>query len=128
MANLKMHMNVLVLFVGILIQITYCCGNTCLPQKHAALFVFGDSLFDAGINNYLNPSYPGNKANYPPYGSTFFCYPSGRFSDGRVIPDFIGMLSVFQPCFFSILIFSFVNIKRINCVLKFLQLSMPSCH
>lgn len=60
----------------------------CLPKKHGALFIFGDSLFDNGNNNYINTSI-GNQANYPPYGQTFFKYPSGRFSDGRMIPDFV---------------------------------------
>lgn len=83
-----------VFLVGITIQIKNCTGkNTCLlKEKEAALFVFGDSLFDAGTNNYLSPSFAASKANYPPYGQTFFNYPTGRFSDGRVIPDFIGML------------------------------------
>ncbi|KAK2987357.1 hypothetical protein RJ640_023658, partial [Escallonia rubra] len=56
--------------------------------KHVPLFVFGDSLFDAGNNNYIN-SIPALRANFWPYGETFFKYPTGRFSDGRLIPDFI---------------------------------------
>ncbi|XLR53047.1 hypothetical protein HN51_021268 [Arachis hypogaea] len=61
----------------------------CLPQNHRALFIFGDSLFDNGNNNYINTT-TFLQSNFPPYGKTFFKYPSGRFSDGRVIPDFIG--------------------------------------
>ncbi|KAI8569463.1 hypothetical protein RHMOL_Rhmol02G0281500 [Rhododendron molle] len=57
-------------------------------NKHVALFVFGDSLFDVGNNNYIN-STAGTQANYWPYGETFFNRPTGRFSDGRLIPDFI---------------------------------------
>ncbi|XP_031257059.1 GDSL lipase-like isoform X3 [Pistacia vera] len=57
-------------------------------RRHAALFVFGDSLYDPGNNNFINSSIT-HKANYPPYGETFFRFPTGRFSDGRLIPDFI---------------------------------------
>ncbi|XP_028763299.1 GDSL esterase/lipase 2 [Neltuma alba] len=91
MASLRMIYAYLSVFLmSIANQITNCSGNRCLlHEKEASLFVFGDSLFDAGINNYLSPSFPANKANYPPYGQTFFNYPSGRFSDGRIIPDFI---------------------------------------
>jgi len=70
-----------------------CClslGDVCQPKEHAALFVFGDSLFDVGNNNYINTT-ADNQANYSPYGETFFKYPTGRFSDGRVLPDFIGI-------------------------------------
>ncbi|KAB1212930.1 GDSL esterase/lipase 5 [Morella rubra] len=77
----------LVLFAALLIQ-TRCHGHLCLPEKHVALFVFGDSLFDAGNNNYIN-STSDALANFWPYGETFFKYPTGRFSDGRIIPDFI---------------------------------------
>ncbi|KAI3670570.1 hypothetical protein L1987_87908 [Smallanthus sonchifolius] len=52
------------------------------------LFFFGDSIFDFGNNNYINTS-TLDKANFPPYGQTHFHFPTGRFSDGRVIPDFI---------------------------------------
>ncbi|KAK2970479.1 hypothetical protein RJ640_023662 [Escallonia rubra] len=55
-------------------------------SKHVPLFIFGDSFFDAGNNNYINTS---ARANFWPYGETFFKYPTGRFCDGRLIPDFI---------------------------------------
>lgn len=56
------------------------------PERHVALFVFGDSLYDPGNNNYINTTY---QANFWPYGETFFGFPTGRFSNGRLIPDFI---------------------------------------
>ncbi|WCJ27965.1 GDSL lipase [Euphorbia peplus] len=56
------------------------------PTKHVPLFIFGDSLFDVGNNNYLKNA---GKANFFPYGESFFNYSTGRFSDGRLIPDFI---------------------------------------
>ncbi|EXC01345.1 GDSL esterase/lipase 1 [Morus notabilis] len=66
---------------------TACQGHSPVPEKHVSpLFVFGDSIFDPGNNNYINTIV---KANYYPYGETFFKYPTGRFSDGRIIPDFI---------------------------------------
>ncbi|KAJ0007090.1 hypothetical protein Pint_29368 [Pistacia integerrima] len=56
-------------------------------NKHVAVFVFGDSLFDPGNNNYLYVSIEG-KANFTPYGESLFEYPTGRFCDGRTVPDF----------------------------------------
>ncbi|KAI7741172.1 hypothetical protein M8C21_019351 [Ambrosia artemisiifolia] len=54
----------------------------------AGVFVFGDSIFDAGNNNYINTT-SLDQSNFPPYGQTYFGFPTGRFSDGRIIPDFI---------------------------------------
>ncbi|KAI9102912.1 hypothetical protein K1719_023351 [Acacia pycnantha] len=79
---------ILVFHVIISIQITCCQSKICLPDKQAALFIFGDSQFDAGNNNYINTT-TSAQANYDPYGETYFKYPTGRYSDGRVIPDFI---------------------------------------
>ncbi|WCJ40460.1 GDSL lipase [Euphorbia peplus] len=56
------------------------------PAKHVLLFIFGDSLFDTGNNNYLKNA---GKANFFPYGESFFKLPTGRFSNGRIISDFI---------------------------------------
>ncbi|GLT63428.1 hypothetical protein SLA2020_359930 [Shorea laevis] len=51
-----------------------------------ALYVFGDSLFDSGNNNFL-PTLA--KANYLPYGSNFDKGITGRFTNGRTLPDFV---------------------------------------
>ncbi|OWM66538.1 hypothetical protein CDL15_Pgr013755 [Punica granatum] len=63
-----------------------------LPENEwtvsTALFIFGDSFFDVGNNNHINTT-TLDQANFWPYGETYFRYPSGRFSDGRVVPDFI---------------------------------------
>nr|XP_018628157.1 GDSL lipase-like [Nicotiana tomentosiformis] len=50
----------------------------------AALFVFGDSVFDPGNNNYIN-TITEFQANFRPYGESFFKHPTGRFSNGRLI-------------------------------------------
>ncbi|XP_060206016.1 GDSL esterase/lipase 5-like isoform X2 [Lycium barbarum] len=58
------------------------------PEKGAALFIFGDSYFDVGNNNYINTS-TLDQAHFWPYGQSYFKSPTGRFSDGRLISDFI---------------------------------------
>ncbi len=55
-------------------------------------FVLGDSTLDVGENNYLPNAY---HANFPPYGETFFHRPTGRFSNGRNVGDFIGKWGIF---------------------------------
>ena len=85
MANLRAHICFLLSSTTFLSLIS--CHN--LPENHVALFIFGDSLFDPGNNNYINTTFDF-QANFLPYGETFFKYPTGRFSDGRLIPDFIG--------------------------------------
>lgn len=57
-------------------------------------FLFGDSLVDAGNNNYL---FTISKADSPPYGLDFTPsagHPTGRFTNGRTVADIIGTLSV----------------------------------
>ncbi|ESQ54199.1 hypothetical protein EUTSA_v10025601mg [Eutrema salsugineum] len=62
-------------------------------QQTPCYFVFGDSVFDNGNNNVLNTS---AKVNYLPYGIDFTQGPTGRFSNGRNIPDFIAELAGFN--------------------------------
>eukprot|EP01018_Ginkgo_biloba_P037067 Gb_05737 [translate_table: standard] len=52
-----------------------------------AMFVFGDSVADGGNNNYIHNT--SARANFPPYGETFFHRPTGRFTNGRTAFDFI---------------------------------------
>lgn len=52
------------------------------------LYIFGDSTFDVGTNNYLNSK---TKANSPYYGIDFHnSFPTGRYSNGLNIADQIG--------------------------------------
>ena len=86
----------LVLYASITIP-TQCLGDICLPKNHVALFIFGDSVVDAGNNNYINTT-TDFQVNFSPYGESFFRYPTGRPSNGRLIPDFIGKIIV-SCCF-----------------------------
>ncbi|KAL2337214.1 hypothetical protein Fmac_011660 [Flemingia macrophylla] len=55
------------------------------PLPYEAIFNFGDSVSDTGNAATNHPAMPSNS----PYGSTYFKHPSGRFSNGRLILDFI---------------------------------------
>ncbi|XP_028763283.1 GDSL esterase/lipase 5-like isoform X2 [Neltuma alba] len=88
MGSLRVSVYFLRFYAMVSIQITISQSRMCIPEKQAALFILGDSLFDVGNNNYINTT-TSAQANFEPYGGTFFRYPTGRFSDGRVIPDFV---------------------------------------
>eukprot|EP01018_Ginkgo_biloba_P027908 Gb_32388 [translate_table: standard] len=52
-------------------------------------FIFGDSTVDPGNNNYIS-TIANYRADHPPYGNNgFFEKPTGRFSEGKIIVDFI---------------------------------------
>ncbi|XP_047335729.1 GDSL esterase/lipase At2g23540-like [Impatiens glandulifera] len=66
--------------------------------KYGASYIFGDSLVDAGNNNYLSTL---SKANIPPNGIDFKPAggnPTGRYTNGKTIGDIIGE-SLGQPHF-----------------------------
>lgn len=67
-----------------------CASDYTVSSRTVGLFIFGDSTVDPGNNNYIN-TIPENQAHYKPYGQNgFFENPTGRFSDGRIIVDYIG--------------------------------------
>ncbi|URE08648.1 lipid catabolic process [Musa troglodytarum] len=53
---------------------------------YSAIFSFGDSLADTGNRLHSHRFDPVGRF---PYGETFFHHPTGRYSDGRVMLDFI---------------------------------------
>ncbi|CAL4930669.1 unnamed protein product [Urochloa decumbens] len=67
-----------------------------------AAFIFGDSLVDAGNNNYIVSL---SRANYPPNGIDFIDHqPTGRYTNGRTIVDILGQemgLGGFVPPYMS---------------------------
>ncbi|KAL0794239.1 hypothetical protein Bca101_065616 [Brassica carinata] len=86
-----------VIFKALLGVIITAMALTMAEKARAQLvpcyFVFGDSVFDNGNNNDLNTTV---KVNYSPYGIDFARGPTGRFSNGRNIPDFIAELMGFR--------------------------------
>ncbi|XP_022158232.1 GDSL esterase/lipase At2g23540 [Momordica charantia] len=76
--------------VGLLILILILMGADAANEKLGASFIFGDSLVDAGNNNYL-PTL--SKANLRPNGIDYQASggaPTGRFTNGRTIGDIVG--------------------------------------
>lgn len=69
-----------------------------------ASFIFGDSLVDAGNNNYL-PTL--SRANIRPNGIDFKASggaPTGRYTNGRTIGDIVGKIHVMLPLFLPLCI------------------------
>ena len=92
MASLSFYFCVLMVMFAGLISPPICHARFQEPKKHVPLFILGDSLFDPGNNLYLNTT-PESSAFWP-YGETFFKRATGRFSDGRLVPDFIGKMDI----------------------------------
>ncbi|XP_054807627.1 GDSL esterase/lipase 5-like [Prosopis cineraria] len=94
MANLSFYLNRIVLCTTLIACFSFRPSHSEDTVSHetagsSAFFIFGDSTVDSGNNNYIETS-PENRADYEPYGQNgFFERPTGRFSDGRIIVDFI---------------------------------------
>ena len=68
-------------------------GKAAKGEGLGASFIFGDSMVDAGNNNYF-PTL--SRANIPPNGIDFKASggnPTGRFTNGRTICDIVGKFS-----------------------------------
>lgn len=88
------------IFVGLVFQAlaTFSLFGICLGESFPANFVFGDSLVDAGNNNYIMSL---SKANYVPNGIDFGA-PTGRYTNGRTNVDIIGKFLLPSFSFFFI--------------------------
>lgn len=81
-----------VLCVHISIIFFIACNATepKISPKFPAIFVFGDSTVDTGNNNYFRTSARGN---HLPYGKDFPGHiQTGRFSNGKLVPDFLASM------------------------------------
>ncbi|XXG63037.1 hypothetical protein AAC387_Pa05g1308 [Persea americana] len=75
--RLFLHVFIVVVLAGAEVQ-------AAVHSHFQKLFVFGDSYADTGNSRKISAM-----AWKPPYGITFPGKPSGRFSDGRVLTDFL---------------------------------------
>ncbi|XP_039128114.1 GDSL esterase/lipase At1g54790 [Dioscorea cayenensis subsp. rotundata] len=68
----------------LLLLIVFFPFSFSIEFNYPTVFNFGDSNSDTGIRIAA-----GLEEINPPYGETYFLRPSGRFSDGRLIIDFL---------------------------------------
>ncbi|CAL5421937.1 unnamed protein product [Camellia sinensis] len=82
-------------FILLTIQIyiltsTKPCNGSTLVTKFSTLLIFGDSTVDTGNNNYIKSLM---KSNHRPYGQDFpGQVATGRFSNGKLVPDFVATM------------------------------------
>nr|CAB3461036.1 unnamed protein product [Digitaria exilis] len=81
----------LVFLVFFILSCLLCGVRSGSLLNVTSTFTFGDSHIDTGNVLIMAASVIPVWIDHPPYGETFFGHPSGRFSDGRVVIDFIGM-------------------------------------
>ncbi|KAM3278204.1 hypothetical protein ACQJBY_045834 [Aegilops geniculata] len=62
------------------------------------LYAFGDSLTDTGNTHSTTGPYSFG-VSHPPYGATFFHRPTNRYSDGRLVVDFLATDVLALPSF-----------------------------
>ncbi|KAL6004319.1 hypothetical protein ACLOJK_004868 [Asimina triloba] len=83
------HMAYAASFLACYLTVAAVFSQRCLLAFSYTSFVFGDSLVDAGNNDYI---FTLSKANSPPYGIDFAPSagrPTGRFTNGRTTADII---------------------------------------
>lgn len=77
-----------------------CTASFSHHHNLTAVFAFGDSTVDPGNNNYIRTLFV---SNHPPYGRDFPGHrPTGRFTNGRLVTDFMVSylgLKQFVPAF-----------------------------
>ncbi|KAG2709499.1 hypothetical protein I3760_05G242600 [Carya illinoinensis] len=75
------------LFLITVLLVLFKLPSFVTPDYVPAIFAFGDSILDAGNNRFIKNCTA--QANFPPYGSTYFHHPTGRFTNGRTVADLI---------------------------------------
>lgn len=76
---------------SLLVSITSCAASTVeeTSRPFKKIYAFGDSFTDTGnTKNAEGPSGFGHVSNSP-YGTTFFNHSTNRYSDGRLVIDFV---------------------------------------
>ncbi|KAH9305822.1 hypothetical protein KI387_010226, partial [Taxus chinensis] len=81
-------------------HVSNCTSNSTSEPAlcFTTLFQFGASLFDTGNAAIAFPR-QAFQPTRPPYGSTFPGYPAGRFSDGKLIIDYLADAFKLEPLY-----------------------------
>ncbi|CAH8260445.1 unnamed protein product [Arabidopsis lyrata] len=79
----------LVFFLGLLASFTLASFPVNVSGEPPLLFTFGDSSYDVGNTKFFSSEF--DPATTWPYGESIDD-PTGRWSDGHIVPDFVGRL------------------------------------
>ncbi|KAG6421294.1 hypothetical protein SASPL_117844 [Salvia splendens] len=78
--------NVTLIFILLL---SYSHASSSSPSPFKRIYAFGDSYTDTGNTKTSTGPTAFNHVSNPPYGVTFFHHPTSRYSDGRIVLDFV---------------------------------------
>ncbi|XXG88989.1 hypothetical protein AAC387_Pa12g1097 [Persea americana] len=82
-----------VLLLPIVCLVTASFANAAPNATHSGYFskiyAFGDSFTDTGNTNSKSGPQFFRQVSNPPYGNTYFHHPTSRYSDGRLVVDFL---------------------------------------
>jgi len=95
-AAMAFHCYEMLVLVFLIVNMSFYGSVDGEKNALGASFIFGDSLVDAGNNNYLSTL---SKANIPPNGIDFKASggnPTGRYTNGRTIGDIVGNIFNFS--------------------------------
>lgn len=77
----------LITLIFILLAFSPPSSSSTPPFKK--IYAFGDSYTDTGNTKTSSGPTAFNFVSNPPYGVTFFHHPTNRYSDGRIVIDFV---------------------------------------
>lgn len=105
-------MNLMTILASLMIMLIMILAH---EEEEAAagvpVFTFGDSLSDVGNNNYI--PFSVLKSNFVPYGVDYpMKTPTGRFSNGLLVLDIVGMsiTRLYYPSYY--MLFNHRSIRR----------------
>jgi phospholipase/lecithinase/hemolysin len=69
------------------------------PSPFRTVYAFGDSFTDTGNTHSTTGPYSFGYVSHAPYGATFFHRSTNRYSDGRLVVDFLAADALRLPSF-----------------------------
>ncbi|KAM0849355.1 hypothetical protein ACQ4PT_053794 [Festuca glaucescens] len=69
------------------------------PASFRTVYAFGDSFTDTGNTHSTTGPFSFGYVSHPPYGTTFFHRSTNRYSDGRLVVDFLAADALRLPSF-----------------------------
>ncbi|KQK12157.1 GDSL esterase/lipase At3g48460 [Brachypodium distachyon] len=76
-------------FLLLVVSVAGAMAATKAPSSFRTVYAFGDSFTDTGNTRSTTGPYSFGYVSSLPYGATFFHRPTNRYSDGRLVVDFL---------------------------------------